>query len=123
LANAWVAFVQLGIEFLKEGGRLAMVVPAELLQVKYAGELRSRLSTQFDRIVLVAFKRLVFSEIQQEVLLLLAEGRRHSPGPPSDIQTIEYEDGDDLVSHDNLADAIGHVHAKHSRNGMKVTSQ
>jgi adenine-specific DNA methylase len=45
LANAWVAFVQLSIELLQEGGRLAMVVPAELLQVKYTHELRDRLAT------------------------------------------------------------------------------
>lgn len=122
LANAWVAFVQLSIELLKEGGRLAMVTPAELLQVKYAAELRSRLSKQFDHIVLIGFKKLVFPEIQQEVLLLLAEGRRQLAGPPSDIHTIEYEDGDDLVTHGNLADAITHVPAKHSRNGMKWTS-
>ncbi len=122
LANAWVAFVQLSIELLKEGGRLAMVVPAELLQVKYAGQLRSRLSKQFTHIVLIGFKKLVFPEIQQEVLLLLAEGRRQSGGVPSDIHTIEYEDGEDLVSHDNITDAIAHVHTKHSRNGMKWTS-
>jgi adenine-specific DNA methylase len=122
LANAWAAFVQLSIELLKEGGRLAMVIPAELLQVKYAAELRSRLSQQFDHIVLIGFKKLVFPEIQQEVLLLLAEGRRQSAGSPSDIHTIEYEDGDDLVTRGNLAHAIAHVPAKHSRNGMKWTS-
>ncbi|MBM4463255.1 MAG: class I SAM-dependent methyltransferase [Chloroflexi bacterium] len=122
LANAWVAFVQLSIELLREGGRLAMVTPAELLQVKYAAELRSRLSKQFDHIVLIGFKKLVFPEIQQEVVLLLAEGRRKSAGPPSDIHTIEYEDGDGLVSRGNMADAIAHVPTKHSRNGMKWTS-
>jgi adenine-specific DNA-methyltransferase len=71
LANAWTAFIQLSIELLEEGGRLAMVVPAELLQVKYAHELRDRLTTQFEHIVIVGFKRLVFPEIQQEVILLL----------------------------------------------------
>ena len=30
LANAWIAFVQLSAELLCEGGRLAMVVPAEM---------------------------------------------------------------------------------------------
>ena len=59
LANAWVAFAQLSVELLQEGGRLAMVVPAELLQVKYAHELRERLATQFEHIVIVGFKRLV----------------------------------------------------------------
>ena len=122
LANAWAAFVQLSIELLKEGGRMAMVIPAELLQVKYAAELRSRLSKQFDHIVLIGFKKLVFPEIQQEVLLLLAEGRRHAGERPSDIHTVEYKDGRDLISDNDLTNAIAHVPAKHSRNGMKWTS-
>ncbi|MBI3732165.1 MAG: N-6 DNA methylase [Chloroflexi bacterium] len=56
LANAWAAFVELSIELLADGGRLAMVVPAELLQVKYAAELRSRLSKHFEHIVLIGFR-------------------------------------------------------------------
>lgn len=122
LSNVWVAFLQLSIELLRDSGRLAMVVPAEILQVKYASELRSRLSKQFDHIVLVGFKKLVFPEIQQEVLLLLAEGKRSTIGPPSDIHTIEFENGNDLLGQENLANAIVHVPSKHSRNGMKWTS-
>lgn len=122
LANIWAAFVQLSIELLQEGGRLAMVVPAELLQVKYAHELRDRLATQFEHIILVGFKRLVFPEIQQEVLLLLAEGKRESADLASDIHTIEFLDGKDLLRLNNLNDAVAHVPAKHSRKGMKWTS-
>jgi adenine-specific DNA-methyltransferase len=122
LANAWAAFVQLSIELLQEEGRLAMVVPAELLQVKYAHELRERLAAQFEHIVIVGFKRLVFPEIQQEVLLLLAEGRRESSNLTSDIHTIEFSDRGELLRLDNLNDAVAHVPAKHSRAGMKWTS-
>ncbi|MFQ5544061.1 MAG: Eco57I restriction-modification methylase domain-containing protein [Nitrospiria bacterium] len=122
LANAWAAFIQLSIELLQEGGRLAMVVPAELLQVKYAHELRDRLAAQFEHIVIVGFKRLVFPEIQQEVLLLLAEGKRETPDLTSDIHTIEFLDGEELLSLGNLDDAVAHIPAKHSRVGMKWTS-
>lgn len=121
LANAWAAFIQLGIELLRTGGKLAMVVPAELLQVNYAAELRSRLSKVFDHVVIVGFKKLVFPDIQQEVVLLLAEGKREHPGPASDIHTIEFESGEELVLQD-LENTISHVEAKHSRNGMKWTS-
>jgi adenine-specific DNA-methyltransferase len=121
LANIWVAFIQLGIELLRVGGRLAMVVPAELLQVNYAAELRTRLSRIFNHVVIVGFKRLVFPDIQQEVVLLLAEGKRENPGPASDIHTIEFESGEELVLYD-LDNTISHVEAKHSRNGMKWTS-
>lgn len=122
LANAWVAFVQLSIELLQEGGRLAMVVPAELLQVKYAHELRDRLASHFEHIVIIGFKRLVFPEIQQEVVLLLAEGKREINHRNSDIHTIEFLDGEELLHLGNLADAVAHVPAKHSRVGMKWTS-
>lgn len=99
-----------------------MVLPAELLQVKYAQELRDRLTTNFDHIVIVGFKRLVFPEIQQEVVLLLAEGKRPQPGPTSDVHTIEFVDGEDLLQHENVRQAVAHVPARHSRPGMKWTS-
>lgn len=124
LANAWAAFVQLSIELLKDGGRLAMVVPAELLQVKYAAELRRRLASHFDHLILVAFKKLIFPEIQQEVVLLLGEGKREktSDHPDSDIHTIEFEDGNDLLSSNGLDKKVAHVHAKHSHPRMKWTA-
>lgn len=122
LANAWSAFVQLSVELLKEGGRLAMVLPAELLQVGYASELRKRLSAQFSHIVIIGFKKLVFPEIQQEVVLLLAEGKREVSILESDIHTIEFEDGKDLATSENLKDAVSHIPSKHSRPLMKWTS-
>jgi len=122
LANAWAAFVQLGIELLRKGGCLAMIVPAELLQVKYAEPLRKRLATQFDRIVVISFEKLVFPEIQQEVLLLLAEGKKENNNTLSDIHTLHLRDGAELLDLDGLNDTVVHVPAKHTRNGMKWTS-
>ena len=121
LANAWSAFVQLSIELLKEGGRLAMVLPAELLQVGYAAELRKHLSAQFSHIVIIGFKKLVFPEIQQEVVLLLAEGKRNMSILESDIHTIEFEDGKDLLNSEDLENAVKHIPSKHSRPLFKWT--
>lgn len=73
LTNSWVPFVVAATLLLNEHGRLAMVIPAELLQVNYAAELRSFLSQYYSRITLITFKKLVFEGIQQEVILLLAE--------------------------------------------------
>jgi len=122
LANAWAAFVELSVELLREGGRLAMVVPAELLQVMYAGELRGRLAAKFEHIILVGFKKLVIPEIQQEVLLLLADGKREESGRQSDIHTIDVEDEKGLLELSDLDQAEAHVPVKHSRPGMKWTS-
>lgn len=123
LANAWVAFVQLGIELLETGGRLAMVVPAELLQVTYTNELRERLTRQFEHIIVIGFERLVFPDIQQEVVLLLAEDKRERESAgESDIHTVEFADGWHLTQSERLENLTAHIPAKHSRNGMKWTA-
>lgn len=93
LTNAWVPFVVGSASLLSQGGRLAMVVPAELLQVSYAAGLRQFLSEFFDRITVVTFDRLVFEGIQQEVVLLCAE-RRAVRG--HGIRILELRDQHDL---------------------------
>jgi len=121
LSNTWSAFVQLSIELLSEGGRLAMVVPAEILQVQYASELRQRITQQFDQIVLVTFKKLVFPNIQQEVVLLLAEGKRKDLSADCTFHTVEIEDEYDL-HHGTLEKKVSHSDAKHTCINVKWTS-
>ncbi len=108
LTNAWVPFLVASTLLLNEHGRLAMVIPAELLQVNYAAELRQFLSQYYKRLTLITFKKLVFDDIQQEVVLLLGErnGAEHSG-----IRTVELNGIADLSSYkhtialnDNLKD-------------------
>ncbi len=73
LTNIWVPFLVLSANLLNRYGKLGMVIPAELFQVKYAAETRIFLSRFFSRITIVTFKKLVFADIQQEVVLLLCE--------------------------------------------------
>jgi len=74
LTNIWVPFVVAAAAILRPGGRLAMVLPAELLQVSYAAQLRSFLTDRFTRIDIVACNELFFENAEQEVVLLLADG-------------------------------------------------
>lgn len=74
LTNIWVPFVVAAVASLRPGGRLALVLPAELLQVTYASQLRSFLTDRFERIDVVACNELFFDKAQQEVVLLLADG-------------------------------------------------
>ncbi len=74
LANAWLPFVVLATRALREDGRLALVLPAELMQVGYARELRGYLARKYRELHIVTFRKIVFDGIQQEVVLLL--GRR-----------------------------------------------
>jgi len=73
LTNAWLFFLLASVISLKDQGRIAMVVPAELLQVKYASETRKFLSNYLSKITIISFKKLVFDNIQQEVVLFLGE--------------------------------------------------
>lgn len=74
LTNIWVPFVVAATASLKPGGRLALVLPAELLQVTYAAQLRSYLTDRFTRLDIIACNELFFEKAEQEVVLLLADG-------------------------------------------------
>lgn len=73
LTNIWVPFLVISASLLETNGKLGMVIPAELFQVKYATETRVFLSKFFCRITIITFKKLVFNDIQQEIVLLLCE--------------------------------------------------
>lgn len=70
LTNAWVPFVVAATMSLRPGGRLAMVLPAELLQVTYAAELRAYLARKYRRIIIATFRTLLFEDAEQETVLL-----------------------------------------------------
>ncbi len=96
LTNMWLPFLVLSALTLSKNGKLGMVIPAELFQVSYAGETREFLSRYFDRLTLITFQKIVFEDIQQEVILLLGEKTSNSKG----IQVIELNDMDDLSNLD-----------------------
>lgn len=74
LASSWAAFVIHCTRMLAPTGRLGLVLPAELLTVNYAEPIREFLLRRFSSIKLVTFQQRVFSNAQEEVVLLLAEG-------------------------------------------------
>jgi adenine-specific DNA methylase len=96
LASSWAAFVVHATGFLKPNGRLALVLPAELLFANYAQQVRRFLVKRFGSIRLVMFRQLVFPDVLEEVVLLLAEGK----GPAVSCELIELEDSGVLESAD-----------------------
>src|SRR5699024_1260219 len=92
LTNIWVPFLVISASILSENGKLGMVIPAELFQVKYAAETRVFLSEFFERITIFTFKKLVFEGTQQEVVLLLCE------------KSVNHGKGIRLLECDNLED-------------------
>jgi len=73
LINSWIPFLVASTLLLKPGGRIGMVIPAELFQVNYAADTRLFLSEAFSKIFLITFRTLVFENVQQEVVLFLGE--------------------------------------------------
>lgn len=81
--NAWVPFVVGALNRLKPGGRLAMVVPAELLHVLHADSVRTYLLQECSRVLVLDPEELWFEGALQGVVLLLAEKWVDKPGPPN----------------------------------------
>jgi adenine-specific DNA methylase len=98
LTNIWVPFVAASTIALAPGGRLAMVLPAELLQVSYASQLRSFLVSRFNRIDILTCNDLLFERAEQEVVLFLADGYREKPDSEQcRINLIEVPRIEDLI--------------------------
>ncbi|MGY3266835.1 N-6 DNA methylase [Lysobacter sp. HA35] len=74
--NAWVPFILASMRMLRPGGRLAMVVPAEIIHVMHAQSLRSYLGEECSRLVIVDPEKLWFDGTLQGAVLLMAEKRK-----------------------------------------------
>lgn len=96
LASSWAAFTIHAALFLKPGGRLGLVIPAELLSVNYASEVRRFLMERFAQVNLVMFSERVFPEVLEEVVLVLADG--FDKGPATHFDLHQARNVDDLVS-------------------------
>lgn len=74
LASSWAALLVHACSFLKPDGRVAMVLPAELMTVGYAEPLRRWLRRRFAAVHLVLFEALQFHDAEEQVVLLVARG-------------------------------------------------
>lgn len=72
LTNAWVPFVIASVMHLAPGGRLAMVLPAEILHVLHVDGLRRLLEQEMDVVEIIDVRELVFVDALQGVVLLRA---------------------------------------------------
>jgi adenine-specific DNA-methyltransferase len=86
LASSWAAFTVHATQFLRQGGRLAFVLPAELLSVNYARPVRKFLFEQFRTVQLVMFDEQLFPDADADVILLLADGYREGPAHHATIR-------------------------------------
>lgn len=98
LASSWAAFTVHSALHLRTGGRLGLVLPAELLTVNYAAPVRQFLMDHFADVNLVLFEERVFPGVEVEAVLLLADkydpdGRRGT----DHMSLIQVRDASDLT--------------------------
>lgn len=100
LTNIWVPFVVGAAQSLRDGGRLALVLPAELLQVSYASQLRGFLVDKFSKIDIITCNQLLFERAEQEIVLVLAEGARSTPsgGQECRVSMTEFDAVNDFFA-------------------------
>lgn len=72
LASSWAAFVVHAAQFLTPDGRLALVLPMELLTSEYASSVRRFLPRRFKSVLLLALDQRVFPDAKVTTVLLLA---------------------------------------------------
>lgn len=88
LINAWVGFVVACTNLLSDNGVMIFVLPAELLQVAYAENLRCFLASEFKELTLVTFDKLIFDGAEQEVVVFAGIKGKEEPK----IRTIHLQD-------------------------------
>jgi adenine-specific DNA methylase len=95
LSSSWAPFVVHSTAFVAPGGRLSMVLPAEMLHAQYANAVVEFLGRSFRRVRLAVFEERVFPGALEEVVLLFADAKDEGPSQAG-IELIECRTLDDL---------------------------
>jgi adenine-specific DNA-methyltransferase len=90
--NAWVAFIIASLALLKPGGRLAMVIPSELLHILYAESLRIHLAQTCSKILIFDPQELWFKDTLQGAILILAEKKESRSDKSHGVSVISTRD-------------------------------
>lgn len=139
--SIWMPFVLHMVEAIKQGGRLAVVLPLDLTYVAYAAPLWSHLARNFGSIRVLRSRKRIFPDINQDVLILLADEKGGSTSTVryeaygSLYEMLEGEDAaggtisiDSIISGDRvfqralLPDGVDELRAEGFKSGRLVTA-
>ena len=113
LINSWVFFLVACVNLLTENGKIGFVIPAELLQVVYAEDLRAYLSRELNKITIISFDDLVFDDAEQEVVVFI--GEKNSTTKECNIANCSFKNLDDLINNFSL-EKLDYNHLTNERN-------
>jgi len=74
LSSSWAPFVIAAAEQLRDGGRLAMVVPAEIGHAVYARPVLGHLMDRFASVEVIAVRERLFPGLSEDCWLLICKG-------------------------------------------------
>ena len=80
LSSSWLPFLVHSTRFVAEGGRLAMVIPFEIGHAQYARPVLRFLADNFQSVTFLTFRKKLFSDLSEDTLLLLADGKHRHKG-------------------------------------------
>lgn len=92
--NLWVSFVLASVSLLRPGGRLGMVIPAEILHVLHAQSLRDFLLRECKEICLIDPQEIWFENTLQGVMLLMLEKKNSNSNALGHLKLIPVRDTD-----------------------------
>ena len=100
--SIWLPFVIHATDFLRDGGRLAFVLPFDLTYVRYAKPLWRFLGREFGSLRVIRVHERLFPELLQDVVLLLADDRGSTT---SSVQYDCFERRSDLLGGSAIVNA------------------
>lgn len=80
IKNIWPAFLIKSCQLLKKDGIIAFILPSDLLQLNFSKELRTFLTSTFDRTEIFTFDELLFDCKGQDTILFIGFKKSTNPG-------------------------------------------
>ncbi len=95
-ASMWAYFLLHSLSFLKEGGRIGMILPASFLTSDYADGLKKRIGASFRRALAVLLRTRLFRHegTEERTVVLVADG--YASGRPQGLNVSDASDERDL---------------------------
>ena len=106
-SNMWVAFVLHSISLLNNGGCLAFVIPAEIMQVHYGKKVIDYLTDVFESIFLITSHKKFFADLDQNTVIIVCDGfdKTHKM-----FQILEFDSDLNCIKFENVADELKLIH-------------